>query len=307
MEINQLEIFACVARNLSFSQAAEELYISQPSVSAQIRSLENTVGAQLLIRNTKGVSLTKAGLDFLLYARKILSLRDQALHSVSGGDRNVNGVIDIISSTIPAQHLLPEIIASFQKQWPNILFRLEQADSRRVEEEMGGFRYDFGLAGAMPDGGRFTFHQIYNDELVLIMPNDAGQKPGEIRKNFADFIRHTPFVMREAGSGTRKEVESLFAKVGVDLRDLRIPAYFSDTQSILLAVSLGMGVSLISKVAANLYVHAGLLQAVEMGDPLFRRYIYLLYNKELWLTPVQQAFTDHALRFYRKDGVQIPR
>ena len=301
MEIRQLEIFVCVARNLNFSRAAEEMHISQPSVSAQISSLEKFLDSQLFIRNTKEVSLTKTGLDFLVYAKKILSMRDQAIHDMKGKDRNMNGTIDIIASTIPAQHLLPEIIASFQKQWPNIIFRVEQADSHRVELGMHGFRYDFGMIGTIPADDRFNSYPIYDDELILILPKDASQKSEPIRENFAEYILQTPFIMRESGSGTRKEIETLLAKIGVDLRDLHIPACFSDAHSILLAVSHGMGVSLISKVAANMYVEAGSLIAVEMNNPLFRRQIYLLHNKELWLSPTQQAFADHARQFYHKE------
>ena len=304
MEIKQLEIFVCVARNLNFSKAAEELYISQPSVSAQISALEKFLGAQLLVRNTKEVSLTKTGLDFLAYAQKILSLRDQAIYSVRGEDRSIYSAIDIISSTIPAQYLLPDIIASFQKQWPNIVFRLEQADSHRVEQEMGGFRYDFGMVGTVPDGDRFNYYPVYDDELVLIIPKDEQQKSESIRENFAGYILQTPFIMRETGSGTRKEVETLLSKIGVRLCDLRIPAFFSDAHSILLAVSHGMGVSLISKVAAKMFVEAGLLTAVEMNDPLFRRQIFLLHSKELWLSPIQQAFADYVRQFYRKDNAR---
>ena len=298
MEIKQLEIFICVARNLNFSKAAEELYISQPSVSAQISSLEKFLGTQLLIRNTKEVSLTKTGLDFFVYAKKILSLRDQAIHSMNGEDQQINGAIDIISSTIAAQYLLPKIIASFQKHWPNIIFRLEQADSHRVEQEMGSFRYDFGMVGTIPDSDRFNYYPVYNDELVLIIPKGIQPANKSIRENFAEYILQTPFIMRETGSGTRKEIEMLLSKIGIGLCDLHIPAYFSDAQSILLAVSHGMGVSLISRVAAKMFVEAGLLMMVEMNNPLFRRQIFLLNNKELWLSPIQQAFADYVRHFY---------
>jgi len=298
MEIKQLEIFASVARNLNFSKAAEELSTSQPSVSAHISSLEKFLGSQLLIRNTKGVTLTKSGLDFLGYAQKIISLRAEAIHSVRGGEQSPSGVINIISSTIPAQHLLPEIIASFKKERPNIIFRLEEADSHRVEQEMKSFNYDFGLVGTIPDDGCFNCYPIYNDELVLILPKDVQEKCESIRENFAEYILQTPFIMRETGSGTRKEIETLLSKIGVDMGALSIPAYFPNAHSILLAVSCGMGVSLVSKVAAQMHVEAGLLKAIEMKNPLFRRQIYLLYNKEIWLPPAKKAFADHVRRFY---------
>jgi len=299
MEIKQLEVFACVARNLSFSKTAEKMYISQPTVSSYISSLEKYLGAQLIIRNTKEVSLTKAGQDFLAYTKKILSLREQALYSINGKDRGARGVIDIISSTIPAQHLLPEIIASFQKQWPNISFRVDQADSRRAEREMSSFRYDFGLVGTIPDEDRFIHYPVYDDELVLVIPKETPEGPELIRDKFSDYITRVPFIMREAGSGTRAEIEALLSKIGVDSRDLRVSAFFSDAHSILLAVSHGMGVSLISRIAAAMYVEAGMLRVIEMNSVLFRRQIHLLHNKELWLSPLQQAFSDHIRQFYR--------
>ena len=334
MDFKQLEIFVCVAKNRSFSKAAEDLFISQPSVSSQIRTLETTLGTQLLIRNTKGVSLTKDGLEFLCQAQKILSMRDQAMISVKGNDKNTYGAIDIISSTIPAQHLLPELITSFKEKWPNIVFRVEQADSHRVEQEMRSFRYDFGMAGAVPDSERLVFFPVYEDELVLVTPKSArfegssasqndilskteSAPPGDAAAScgnrteeyaqyetvlnsapFSEFIQKFPFIMREEGSGTRKEIEAMLSKVSVDLRDLQVPAYFSDAHSILLAVSCGMGVSLISKVAADLYVKAGLVRAIEVDSPIFRRQIYLLYNQETLLSPIQKAFADHAREYY---------
>ena len=299
MEIRQLETFVSVAKNLNFSRAAEEINLSQPTISTHISSLESYLGLQLLVRNTKEVSLTKAGRDFLGYAQKILAVRDEALIDVRGEDVNVRGNIDIISSTIPAQCLLPEIIAAFRKQRPNIVFHVDQADSGKVEREMSSFRYDFGMVGTAPDSIRFTHYPVCDDELVLILPNDTPQSPESIREGFADFIRQVPFIMRESGSGTRTEIENIFSKSGIEFSSLRIAAYFSDAHSILLAVSAGMGVSLISRVVAAMYVDAGLLRQVEMKSPLFHRQIYLLHNKELLLSPIQQVFCDYIRQFYK--------
>ena len=298
MEIRQLETFVSVAKNLNFSRAADEINLSQPTISTHISALENYLDLQLFVRNTKEVSLTKAGKDFLGYALKILAIRDQALHDIRGEDLSVRGNIDIISSTIPAQHLLPEIIAAFHKQRPNVIFHVEQADSRQVEREMSGFRYDFGMIGTTPDSSRFTHYPVCDDELVLILPNDIRQSPESIREGFADFIRQVPFIMRESGSGTRAEIDNIFSGLGINSGDLHIAAYLSDAHSILLAVSKGMGVSLIPRVAAVMYVDAGLIKQVEMKSPMFHRQIHLLHNKELLFSPIQQIFCDHVRQFY---------
>jgi len=302
MEIKQLEIFLRVARDLSFSKAAEKMHLSQSSVSTHINALEQDLCAQLLARSTKEVALTKAGQDFLVYAQKILALREEARRGVSGEDREAPGAIDIISSTVPAQHLLPEIIASFLKQWPNIIFRVDQADSRQVKLLMNGFRYDFGLVGTTTDDDRFIHYPVYDDELVLAVPGESAESREEIRERFVEYVRRAPVIMREEGSGTRAETLALLAKMGVGWRDLHIRAYFSDAHSILLAVSRGLGVALVSKVSAALYAEAGRLKVVEMDSPLFRRQIYLAHNKEFWLSPVQKAFADHARGFYQGGG-----
>jgi DNA-binding transcriptional LysR family regulator len=296
MEIKQLEVFAAVAKNLSFSKAAEELFISQSTVSSHISSLEKTLGVQLLIRNTKGVSLSKAGVGFLTYTQKILSLKEQALMSVNAA--NYEGSIDIVSSTIPAQHLLPEIIAAFKRKWSKITIYVEQMDSRQVEKAMTDFRYDFGFVGAAPYDDRFIHYPIYDDELVLVVPNDTQESSDVICSNFPEFITKAPFITREKGSGTRAEIEALLSKIGVDAGKLQIPASFSDAHGVLSAVSNGMGVSLVSKVAATIYAKAKMIRLIEMNSPLFHRKIYILHNKEFWLTPIQQTFADFARQFY---------
>ena len=309
MEIRQLETFVAVAKNLNFSKAAEEVHMSQPTISIHIKALEDYLNTQLLVRSTKEVALSKAGKSFLVFAKKILAVRDQALADASGEDANAAGSIDILSSTIPAQYLLPEIIASFLKRRPNVIFRIAQTDSQQVQQDMSDFRYDFGFVGTVPDSDCFVHYPLCNDELVLIHPNDVppppvctlgadDPSPQTMRGAFSEYIRRVPFVMRESGSGTRVEIEKIFSKMGVGIRDLHVAAYFPDAQSILRAVSKGMGVSLVSKVAATMYVDAGLLKAAEMNDPLFHRQIHLIHNKKLWLSPTQQFFCDHARQFY---------
>jgi DNA-binding transcriptional LysR family regulator len=298
MEIKQLEAFAAVAKNLSFSKAAEELFLSQSTVSSHISSLEKDLGVQLFIRNTKGVSLSKPGEEFLVYAQKILSVKEQALSSLNGSNSDSDKSIEIISSTIPAQHLLPEIIAAFKKQWPKITFHVKQVDSREVEKAMTGFQYNFGMTGTVPHDPRFVYYPVYDDELVLVTPQNTPESSETIRENFHDFITLNPFITREKGSGTRTEFEMLLSKFGVDINKLQTTLSFSDTHGVLNAVSRGMGVSLVSKVAATMYAKADMIRLIEMNTPLFHRKIYLLYNKEFWLTPNQQAFADIARQFY---------
>lgn len=297
MEMKQLEAFCAVARHLSFSRAAKELFLSQPTISAQIAALEQKLGVQLVARTTKEIALTPAGRDFAVYAGNILALRDRALQEF-GAATPARGTLHILSSTVPAQHLLPEVVAAFRRDHPKVVFHVDQADSRAVMEGMTGFRYDFGFVGTAPADPRFVHHPVYLDKLVLALPQGLRAEPDAIRRDVAAFLRSHPILMREQGSGTRYETENLFAKLGITPQGLDVAAYFADTHSILQAVAQGLGIALVSKVSAALHIDAGLIAAVEVNSDLFARQIHLLYRRELTLSPLQQAFADFVRGFY---------
>ena len=303
MDIKQLEAFVNVARHNSFSKAADAIFLTQPTISAHIHSLENELGVQLLVRSTKKVHLTKTGKEFFAYAQNILTLRDEAFSCVLGNGYESRGEIDVLASTVPAQYLLPEVIAFFHKQYPHIVFRVHQADSRQVIEKIPRFQYDFGLVGIKVANPKLHCWPFYDDTLVVILPKtmiyDQPQSDEELSKLLSSKI----YVMREEGSGTRAEMASLLAQYGVAVERLRTVAFFNDNQSILNAVSHGLGIAIISKIAASEYVKQGLVNMIEIDKPSFHRKFYLLTKNELQLSPIQQAFADVVRNFYQKKPV----
>lgn len=145
MDLKQLEAFVYVAKLNSFSKAADTIYLSQPTISSHINALEKELGTQLLIRSTKEVYPTKSGLDFFVYAQNMLALRDEAIHSVAQGGSSIRGEISLLASSVPAQYLLPSLIAVFQKSYPDILFKVRQSDSEQVGKMLSNCIYDFGI------------------------------------------------------------------------------------------------------------------------------------------------------------------
>lgn len=294
MEFKQLEAFVQISKLQSFSKASESLFLTQPALSSQINALEKDIGTQLFIRSTKKVYPTKAGIHFYEYAQKMLAIRDQSLYEMSKFSRECTGEVNILASSVPAQYILPQVIADFNKEYPNILFHLYQKDSGEVFEELIKYQYDIGFVGMESDNSRYTQTPLYKDQLVLILPiamkYDGSRKADEIIK----FIADKNFIMREGGSGTRSEMEAFFSKHGLSAKDLKTIAYFSNTQGIIEAVAQGMGISFVSKTAVQIYNHLNLINVVEIESELLSRNIFCVQKKDMILTPAQELFINFA-------------
>lgn len=200
MEMKQLEAFVAVVQYNSFSKAADMIYLSQPTISAHINSLENEIGAQLLIRSTKAVYPTQTGKELFHRAKNILVMRDEAISSINRIDQEMRGEISILASSVPAQFLLPKIITAFQKNYPHIVFHIHQADSQQVVEGLLGYRYDFGIMGTSVHYRQLVTVPFYCDTLVLITPQSMVADKREICRDLPAFLRQKPFVMRGDGS-----------------------------------------------------------------------------------------------------------
>jgi len=297
MEFKQLEAFMQISKLHSFSKASEVLYLTQPALSSQINALERELGTQLFIRSTKKVFPTKAGVDFYEYAQKILALRDQSLFEMSRYSKECAGEINILASSVPAQYILPQMIADFNKEYPNIIFRLEQKDSGGVYEELIKYKYDIGFVGTKIENCRYLLSPLCGDQLVLILPKDMDYRGEKKTEDIVRFLSGKNFIMREQGSGTRAEMESFFARQNIPERELKIVGYFGSTQGIIEAVSRGMGISFVSKTAARIYERLNLINIVELDSEFLNREIYYVLKKDMILTPAQEVFINYAKNY----------
>lgn len=298
MDLKQLEAFVYVVKLNSFSRAADTIYLSQPTISTHISTLEKELGTQLLIRSTKEVYPTKAGVAFYTYAQNILAMRDQAIQSVSGLAKNSKGEIVILSSSVPAQYLLPEIVTKFRRSYPNIVVHIDQSDSNNVSSQLNSCYYDFGIVGTKSNSNKFIQKPFYDDTLVFAYPASLPIEEKTIRNNMVDFIKNQPFIMRETGSGTLAEFENYLTKLSLTLNDLKPACYFNNTQGVVQAIACGMGTSFVSKAAAALYVQMGLVKTIEIENSFFSRRFYLLLKKDMILSPIQRQFSEFLESYY---------
>ena len=206
MNLKQLEAFVQVSESGSFSRAAKELYLTQPTISAHIASLEKELSVRLFVRNTKEVGLSDDGKDLYKYARQIVDLEKKIEERFCAKDAGEKGCITIAASTIPAQYLLPKVLIRFNERYPDEQIKIIETDSSKVVTRIIDHMADVGFTGTVLEKKHCKYIPFYKDELVIITPNT--EKYRKLKQESPDdvgWILKEHVIMREEGSGTRKE------------------------------------------------------------------------------------------------------
>ena len=297
MNLKQLEAFVRVAETKSFSTAAKMLFLTQPTVSAHIASLERELNTCLLIRNTKGVALSEAGKELYAYAEQMLELEQKIRERFGLTGRQSGSVLRIAASTIPSQYLLPDIMARFRKEYPEEQLKLFETDSSGVVEMILSHKADVGFTGTVLEKGSCTYIPFYQDELVILTP--AAEKY-RARKDadIASWILEEPVILREEGSGTRKEALRLLAQTGIDITKLNVAAMMENQETIKRSVGSGMGISILSKLAAREEINSGKLLAFPLGETGGKRNINVVYDAGYPSLPAADRFIKTVKQMY---------
>ncbi len=300
MDFKQLEAYVKTVELNSFSKAAEVLFVSQPSVSQYVGALEKELDTQLLTRRSKTVRPTKTGKMFYDYAKNIISLKEKAVFAVHSKQNPQEGEVELWASSVPAQYLLPEVLAKFHRSHPGITFRVTQADTEKVTREVAECRCELGMVGDDPGHPKCTAIPIVSESLVLIGP--AGHPyAGLTVPNLARFFQEEGWVVRQSGSGTRHVAEDYLKAKGVNPSTIHPVAAFSNTQSVIHAVSSGLGVALVSEMAAADYVRRGLVSVMRLPLPLPCRSFYFLVNQEVILPPHVHVFVNFVTQYFKNE------
>ena len=292
MHFKQVEAFVNVIRHKSFSKAAEAIYLSQPTISAHISSLENELGVCLIVRSTKEVYPSAAGRIFYQYALEMLRLRDRAILEVQSYSTEVRGELDIAASTVPSQYILPELLPSLVEKYPKVFFSVRQYDSGEVVGRIVNMEAEVGMTGTAPDKGACAFEPFMDDQLVLIAPNTPEYQ--EMTELTPAVLRSLPVIVRESGSGTRREAEEFLLGAGVDPKSLHVVAQMQSTESIKQAVRKGLGVSVISRLAAADFLESGDVLELKLQSTHPQRSFYLVYHKKRPLSPAAEVFVKEV-------------
>lgn len=300
MNLKQLEAFVRIADSGSFSKAAKELYLTQPTISAHISALEKELNTRLFVRNTKEVRLSDSGTVLFDYAKQMVVLQKKIEDSFAVREENAQQCITIAASTIPAQYLLPGILANFNEKYPNQQFKILESDSAKVVEQVVNHTVDIGFTGTVIDKRLCKYIPFYQDELVVIAPNVEKYSRIKEEHTNATWISREALIMRESGSGTRKEAEKQLRKIGINPNRLNVIASMENPEAIKRAVANGMGVSIISRLAAEEEIEKGSLLALPISTEDLRRDINVIYNRNLQLSRSSERFIKVVKEMYKK-------
>lgn len=299
MNLKQLEAFVEVAEKNSFSKAAKSLYLTQPTVSAHISALEKELGSRLLIRNTKEVELSESGKRLYEYAKQIVLLTAQIEQEFGKKERRgEKPYFTIAASTVPAQYLLPNLLMRFRNLYPMDQFRILESDSVGVVEKVAARKADIGLAGTDTAGKYCEFLPFYEDELIVITPNTVKFQNRKQTGNALDWIAGEPILLREEGSGTRKETMRILQKAGIEEEQLQVIASIENPETIKRSVASGMGISVLSALSAQDAVSSGQVLAFPLGEERSTREIYVVYNKNFQLAAGAVRFLKLIQKMY---------
>ena len=302
MNLKQLEAFVQVAEGDSFSRAAKELYLTQPTISAHIASLEKELNVRLFIRNTKEVSLSEDGKELYKYAKPMMDLEHKIEERFGSGEEPGKHCITIAASTVPAQYLLPAILKRYNEKYPEEQLKILEMDSAKVVLRVIDHMVDVGLTGTTLEKKHCRYVPFYKDQLVVITPNT--EKYRKLQAESADdisWICQESFIMREEGSGTRKEAEKQFARAGISVEELDVIASIENQETIKKSVSQGLGISVLSALASKDEVEEGHILAFPIPGADSGRDINLVYNKNYQLSRSAERFIRIVKDVYQVD------
>lgn len=289
LTLRQLRVFEAVARHLSFSRAAEELHLTQPAVSMQIKQLEDNIGLPLFEQLGKKIYLTDAGRELFQYSRSIaqqLKEMEEVLDQLKGLDRG-RLIISVVST---AKYFVPKLLARFQKIHPKVAVSIYVANREHVLKHLADNEVDLAIMGRPPQSMDLHAESIMDNPLVCIAAPD--HPLSKLKRIPLARLEQESFLVREPGSGTRHAMERFFTEHSLKLtRGMEMDT----NEAIKAVVGAGMGLSVISLHTCELEVETGRLVVLNVDHfPIVRQW-YLVHRAQKRLTASALAFREYLL------------
>ncbi|MCU0559967.1 MAG: selenium metabolism-associated LysR family transcriptional regulator [Desulfobacterales bacterium] len=288
MDLWQLHVFCRVVETKSFSKAAALVHLSQPTVSSHVQALESHFGCRLIDRLARQAVPTQAGRLLHGYARRLLSLRDEAEAALAAHQGRMRGSLIIGGSTIPGTYLLPAALGIFKKRYPDIGVSLRIADTGGIVGEILAGTLELGVVGAEVKHRGIFQEKVLNDQMKLIVP--AGHPWARKKRVPLAALLKESFIVRERGSGTLQSFQESLLRSGHSLDEFNVVAEMGNTEAIRQAVKNRVGVSILSTLAVENDLATGSLRALAVDGVDLNRSFYLTYHRQRSLSPPGDAF-----------------
>ncbi|MCD6571053.1 MAG: LysR family transcriptional regulator [Deltaproteobacteria bacterium] len=298
MNVHQIKIFYITAHTLSITEAAKQMHLTQPSISIQLKDLEEDLNVRLFDRINRRLYLTDAGKVFFKYAHNILNLMDEARAAMDKFRAGNIGRLVIGASNTVGLYILPQILRIFRDVFPKVEISLNILNRKEALEKCRANDLDFAFVQAPVDlsacstqAEQEDFEATFftSDELVVICSPKHHLAKG--RKFTTKLLREAgePIILREEGSESRDLILSLAKELGLNLN---VTMEVNTTEGIKKAVEEGLGIGIVSKNAINRELKDSTLVAIDIHDLVIKRDFYMVYNKKRKLSPLMKRFYD---------------
>lgn len=293
LDYRQLLAFVNVVEGGSFTHAAKALYMTQPAISWQIKSLEQELELQLLERKERNIVLTEAGRLFYAHARRIVRQYEEAINEMEQFKGLEKGHLKIGASTIPGEYILPAFIGSFKKKYPGATISMQIGDTGAIVELLLANEIHLAITGAKLKEPKLEWQPLFKDEVVLIVGKN--HPLAEKSSISLDELKRQEFIAREKSSGTWMVVREELLAQGLASGDLKIIMEIGSTRAVITAVEAGLGLSWVSRLAVQDVLKLGSVKEIQVEGLKIERDLYLTYNKKKTLSPLAQEFTEHII------------
>jgi DNA-binding transcriptional LysR family regulator len=277
IDIIKLETFIYAAQSLSFSEAAKQLNLSQPTVSYQIKALEKELNVNLFVRARSHLQLTEAGRLLLPRARQIFHQSNEMEELLASLQDGVVGELRIACSTTAGKYILPQLAARFCERFPGIRISILRCTSGDVTEHLLGNEANLGVVSYEIHEENIEYQEFFDDVINLIVPQDH---PWAMRRVIEpEELINEPLIIREAASGTRRMMLSQLAKYDIGLDDLNVFMELGSAEAIVRTVASGYAVSFVSTLASACPLERGNVVEVQVKGCDMRRKIYMIRKR----------------------------
>jgi DNA-binding transcriptional LysR family regulator len=294
MDFDQLETFLEVARLSSFSRAAEKRFRTQPAISAQIRAIEEEVGAKLLDRSGGKVALTAAGKIFQKYCEETVQSRRNVITTIAEMERVPGGEIIVGANEGTCMHVLPEVFAHFKKQYPGVGVNVRRLESAGVLECVVDHSVDFGVVSLPVNDKRLTVVPIHRDELIVIC--SPGHELSRCKIVSVEQVSQFPLLVPKFGK-TREAIEDMFAQRGLTPS---ISMELDSSELLKRFAAADVGVGFIARSNVHEEIRAKSLVAIPLSDVQIKRDLALVFRKDKALSRAALEFIDIAVKLKTK-------
>jgi DNA-binding transcriptional LysR family regulator len=285
INLNQLRSFFLVAREKSVTKAAKLLFITQPAVTMQIKSLEQDLEIRLFKKYGKSLQLTHAGEVLLGYAERVFEIVEEMEYVLRGHAEFKHGALSIGTTRSFAKYLMPEMLSRYQKRYPSVKVALNVGSSQEIADGVMAYKYDLGIIGRLPFKSKLKVIPYSKTPFSLV--TSADHKLAGLGEVSLEVFKKEPLIIREEGSGSRYAILSMLSSHGIN------PNVLIEAESIEFIkeyIIKGKGVSFLYRPEVHMETNLGLLKEVRIKEGPLTLQTDIVYPRNVDLSPLAQTF-----------------